>query len=83
MHAPINRRKEPRIPVIKLATVIANGTEKAIDCNMIDLSNGGACLWGKNINDAPDEFDLYYDSIVRRCRVRWRRENKVGVAFDG
>jgi hypothetical protein len=83
MHAPINRRKDPRIPVIKLAMVIANGTETAIDCNMIDLSNGGACLWGKNITDAPDEFDLYYDSIVRRCRVRWRRENKVGVAFDG
>jgi hypothetical protein len=82
MHAPSNRRKEPRIPVIKPALITVNTAEKAIECKVIDLSKGGACLWLENIDELPDEFDIFYDSTARRCHVRWRTNNIIGVAFD-
>jgi hypothetical protein len=77
------RRQPPRTRVLKAAKVIFNEHRSVIDCTVRNLSNSGACLQVSSPVGFPESFDLSFDSFrsVRRCQVRWRAENKIGVSF--
>jgi hypothetical protein len=51
---------------------------------MRDASETGAQLVVADNADLPDEFILQLTeagSASRKCRVAWRKKNKIGVAF--
>jgi PilZ domain len=77
-----DRRSVRRTHVRKKAKVLVN--RSSIPCTVVDLTNRGACISFANAREIPDRFELTFGSgqARRACRVTWRANNLVGVAFD-
>jgi PilZ domain len=77
------RRKAPRHRTYKAAHSAFLDHAAAIDRVVRNLSDTGASLEVASPMGIPDTFDLVLegDDSVRRCRVIWRKETKIGVEF--
>ena len=55
----------------------------ACSCAVRNLSEAGAALDVPYALAIPNEFTLVMetDQVSRHCRVIWRKENRLGVAF--
>ncbi|MDP2354442.1 MAG: PilZ domain-containing protein [Beijerinckiaceae bacterium] len=55
----------------------------AIDCTVRNLSDTGAALSVESPVGIPAEFNLVIvsDNVNRRCRVVWRKDNRIGITF--
>ena len=78
----MNKRTAPRQRVLKAGTIAFTGA--GIDCTVRNLSETGAALEVASVVGIPTEFSLVIsaDSVNRKCRVVWRKLNRIGVAFD-
>jgi hypothetical protein len=77
------KRAARRHRVLKGGTVAFDGGGLA--CTVRNLSALGAALDFANSGiRLPPSFTLVIeaDRFIRRCRPVWRRENRIGVAFD-
>lgn len=76
------KRAVPRHKVFKGATIAFDGA--GIDCTVRNLSPIGAGLEVAPHAAVPSSFTLLIsaDSLIRRCHVRWRNEQRIGVAFN-
>jgi hypothetical protein len=77
-----NKRTVPRQRVLKAGSIIFGGA--GIDCSVRNLSEKGAALEVASVVGIPTDFLLIIqsDNINRRCRVVWRKLNRIGVAFE-
>ena len=77
------RRRTARTKVQKSAKVIMDSYSGFVACTVRDISTQGACIDFTTPLQIPDKFMLSFDSFrsARLCRVRWRAEQRVGVAF--
>ena len=78
----VETRIAPRVRVNKPAKIDHGGDK--IDCIIRDLSATGAALEVSNIVRVPDNFTLIMPEERLRlpCHVVWRREFRIGIAFD-
>ena len=78
------RRKVARFKALKGARVLMlDQFGQTLGCVVRNLSQAGARLALRAPQNVPDKFQLLFDSdgSVRQCRVVWRQETHVGVAF--
>jgi hypothetical protein len=75
-------RRNPRNRTLKGASICFDGG--AIDCTVRNVSETGAALDVASPLGIPEEFVLVVpaDGVRRRCRVVWRKEKRIGIAFD-
>lgn len=75
-------RVAARHRVLKAGTISFGGD--GIDCTVRNLSETGAALEAVTPLFIPDRFTLIVptDQLKRPCHVVWRREKRIGVAFD-
>jgi hypothetical protein len=75
-------RVVPRHRVLKAGTIEFSGS--AIDCTVRNFSEAGASLEVVSPPYIPDRFTLYVPTaqFKRRCHIVWRKEKRIGVAFD-
>jgi len=75
-------RIAPRRRILKAGTIEFGGG--GIDCTVRNLSNMGAALEVVTPLFIPDKFTLFVpsDQIKRPCHIVWRKEKRIGVAFD-
>ena len=75
-------RVAARHRVLKAGTISFGGD--GIDCTVRNLSETGAALEVITPLFIPDRFTLIVptDQLKRPCHVVWRREKRIGVAFD-
>jgi hypothetical protein len=75
-------RKAPRHRVLKAGTISIGGA--GISCTIRNLSETGAALDVSSPVGIPNEFVLIIeaDNSVRQCRIVWRKERRIGVAFQ-
>jgi hypothetical protein len=75
-------RAAPRHRVLKAGTISFGGG--AIDCTVRNLSETGAALDVVTPLFIPDRFTLVVQSeqLNRPCHIVWRKEKRMGVAFD-
>ena len=68
--------------VLKSAMIEFDGG--AYSCAVRNLSEAGAALAVPYALAIPNEFTLIMetDQVSRHCRVIWRKENRLGVAFE-
>jgi hypothetical protein len=52
-----------------------------IDCTVIDLSAGGACLEIYGQVQIPKRFVLFHGGTKKSCLVMWRNGRRLGVSF--
>src|SRR5215470_5248494 len=78
---PENRRAQ-RFRVFKAGTIEFSGN--SIPCTVRNLSASGAALEINSPLWFPDRFILGIasDGSQRSCHVVWRREKRIGVAFE-
>jgi hypothetical protein len=82
---PENRRftrVRPSGLVSKVAKVYADQKgAPLIDCNLIDISTGGACL--ETVGDAtvPAKLVMVHGGVQKRGKVVWRKGRRFGVSF--
>lgn len=66
-------------------SVSIEGGEDTIECELLDISEGGVKLQVREPATVPDQFTLLLSrlgTIRRRCTVIWRSGNKVGACFS-
>ena len=81
-----DRRAYPR-DVVNLWARALYGPQRTLwaDCTIVDLSKGGAKINVSEIYPLPGRFRLLQvrGGLVYEARLRWRRGDLTGVAFDG
>ena len=75
-------RIAPRRRMFKAGTIEFGGG--GVDCTVKNLSDTGAALEILSPLYIPDRFTLFVpsDQLERRCHVVWRKERRLGIAFD-
>ena len=78
----VETRIAPRVRVMKAAKIDYGGDK--YPCMVRDISTTGAALDFPDLVRIPDQFTLIMreDGLKLHCHVVWRREYRVGVAFD-
>jgi hypothetical protein len=77
------KRKIPRQRTLKGALIAFNNRSSTIDCVVRNLTPSGAMLEVASTVGIPDRFELKPEhDDFRWCRVRWRRNDTLGVAFE-
>jgi hypothetical protein len=64
----------------KAKIIVGPGTAP-IECTLIDLSAGGACLDLPDPNRLPPRFTLLHGATKKKCLIKWRTFRRVGVNF--
>jgi hypothetical protein len=79
----IERRMMPRHSVVRAGTIQFDGG--AANCTIRNISRIGAALDLHSEAIVPHEIDLVMADgrVSQHCYVVWRRENRIGVTFDG
>ena len=72
-------RPSGRVP--RVGKIIVDMKAPAIDCNVVDVSAGGACLevWGEPA--IPKRFELLHGGTRKKCSVVWKSGRRLGVLF--
>ena len=76
------RRRASRPRVLKGATLVFNGGNCSMNCQVLDLTKTGARLKPEDILLCPKEFTLKFNyGLVHDCEVKWRKGNMLEVRF--
>lgn len=67
--------------VLKAGTIEFNGGG-GIDCMLRNVSETGAALEVTSPIGIPERFTLVANGSRHPCHVVWRKEKRIGVAFD-
>ncbi len=75
-------RVAPRRRTLKAGIIEFGGG--GIDCTVKNISETGAALEVVTPLFIPDRFTLHVlsDQLKRPCHIVWRKERRIGVAFD-
>ncbi len=79
------RRGVQRTKVLRNAKIIAPRRDSVIHCTVQNITSSGACLKLANTHGVPESFELTFElgRTRRPCRVVWRTNDELGVAFEG
>ena len=77
------KRSHQRHRTLKAGTIAFN-RDAGISCMVRNLSDSGACLEVANHIGIPEAFTLVIESdhLHQHCHIVWRKEKRIGVAFD-
>jgi hypothetical protein len=77
------RRRELRMAGKSAEIALSNG-RGVVGCKVVDLSLGGACLEVPRPGEIPETFNLVFEGYrtISPCRIIWRSETRIGVAFQ-
>jgi hypothetical protein len=76
------RRQSPRRTVLKTGFVVFCDNAPTLRCTVRNLSDTGACIEVSTTFGMPSSFDFILDDVRRSCRVIWRTDTRMGIAFD-
>jgi hypothetical protein len=76
-------RVAPRRRILKAGSISVGGGG-TIDCTVRNISETGAALEVVTPLYIPDRFKLIIqsDGLNRPCHIVWRKERRIGIAFD-
>ena len=77
------RRAVIRHRTLKGGRIVTNSGFSTLQCTVRNLSEAGARLRIASVVGIPDTFDLLLDDGQKfNCRVVWKTEAEMGVAFE-
>jgi hypothetical protein len=74
-------RVRPSGLVSKTAKILLAEKSPSIDCHVVDLSAGGACLELSNPGTLPKRFVLFHGGTKKSCLLVWQTGRRFGVTF--
>jgi hypothetical protein len=75
-------RSKPRGLVAASGKILVDG-KAPIECSVIDLSAGGACLALTRVQDLRQRFEFLHGGTKKVCTLVWRRGYMLGISFVG
>ncbi len=79
-----SRRRSRRVSILQTGTLVFGTENCALECHVLNISDGGAKIRASSLADSADVFDLRLDSgTTYRCRVVWRDKQNLGIEFVG
>ena len=82
---PQDRRRFARVRpsglVSKTGVIIVGPKKPGIDCTILDLSAGGACIDVADPSVLPKRLVLLHGRTKKSCLVMWRTRRRIGVQF--
>jgi len=75
----IDRRREPRHPVLQIGMILANPSAAPRYCLIVDRSNSGVRLRTTSDFQAPSEFFLRCMDTETKYKVVWRHGSSLGA----
>ena len=78
------RRSIGRTRISRNAKIILPHRASIVHCTVQDITGSGACLKVANTYGMPEWFELTFEQgrTRRACRVVWRTNDLLGVAFE-
>ncbi len=76
-----SKRKHPRRSVADRGKIVINRPFSMMDCIVLDISEGGACLEVSVAVQLPPAFELVFAEKRRPCNVAWQKDKRIGVSF--
>jgi hypothetical protein len=78
----MEKRAVPRKSVLMSGAIEFAGS--VIDCLISNMSISGVALEVRSLDHIPERFNLVFkaDDTHVPCHVIWRKEERIGVAFD-
>ena len=75
-------RVRPSGLVSKTASIFADHKgAPVIECEVVDLSPGGACLQLMREAEIPERFIFMHGGVKKKARLGWRKGYRFGVVF--
>ena len=68
--------------VPRTGRVLLAGSAQVIECRIVDLSAGGACLEFSRLYDLPKRFTFLHGSSRKLCRLAWIRGYRAGIEYE-
>jgi PilZ domain len=78
-----SHRIEPSGLVAKTGQIFLTPSSGPIECRVVDLSSGGACLESSILLDFPQRFEFRHGGVRRYCTLAWKRRYRFGIQFSG
>jgi hypothetical protein len=75
------RRRSPRKKVLKTGYIVFSDKVPKLECAVRDISETGARVQVSTTFGLPANFDFILDGVRRPCRVVWRTDTRMGLAF--
>jgi hypothetical protein len=76
-------RVEPKGLVPRVGKILLGPKMAPIDCRVVDLSAGGACLELPRAYTLPQRFEFLHGATKRFCTLAWTRGYRIGISYDG
>jgi hypothetical protein len=80
----LERRSLGRTKILKGALLFFSEKTGVHSCTVRDVTNVGAGIRAQDLKLVPLQFALSFDNFrtVRMCRLIWRQDDFLGVAFE-
>ncbi len=75
------QRVRPTGIISRAATIFVDLQSPQINCDLLDISAGGACLNVHGEAAIPRKFILNHGGSKKNCRVVWQKGRRIGVSF--
>jgi hypothetical protein len=84
MNRLIERRSVGRTAISKGVLLFFSAQRGVTTGLAVDVTNVGARIRLSGANVLPPKFQLSFDNFhnVRECRLIWRRDDLIGIAFE-
>ena len=78
------RRSVGKTVVSKGALLFFSAQRGVFTCEVRDATNVGTQIRLNRLSVLPPNFELSFDNFrsVRKCRLIWRRDEYIGIAFE-
>jgi PilZ domain-containing protein len=76
-----DNRAGSRRRVLKSGWIIFSDKAAKLECTVRNLSEAGASLQISTTYGMPSNFALIIDGVRHSCRIVWRTDTRLGVAF--
>ncbi len=74
-------RVKPSGLVAKTGKLFIDSKSPALECQIVDISNGGACLWLPKQIQLPRRFEFMHGGLKKSCFLVWQKNLRAGIGF--
>jgi len=74
-------RVKPSGLVAKTGKLFIDPKSPAIECQIVDISSGGASLWLQKPVQLPKHFQFMHGGMKKSCFLVWQKNLRAGIGF--
>jgi hypothetical protein len=77
-----NARVKPEGLGARTGKILIPGSNAPIECRVVDISAGGACLELTSLIALPKRFEFLHCGVRKVCTLVWARNYRLGIQYE-